>query len=45
MGLDLDGALREAGKARKFSGWGRDLLDPNYKRYVAPPVFPNDRTP
>jgi hypothetical protein len=40
MGLDLSGALRDAGKTRTFSGWDRDLLDPKYKRYVAPPVFP-----
>lgn len=40
MGLDLDRALREKGMTRTFSGWGRDLLDPKYERYVAPPTFP-----
>jgi hypothetical protein len=45
MGLDLDKPLREAGMERRFSGWGRNLLDPNYKRYVAPPVFPVANTP
>jgi hypothetical protein len=37
MDLDLDAALHDAGMDRKFPGWGRDLLDPNYRRYVAPP--------
>lgn len=40
MGLDLDRAIRDAGLNRRFSGWGRDLLDPKYERYVAPPTFP-----
>lgn len=40
MGLDLSGILRDEGMTRTFSGWDRDLLDPKYKRYVAPPVFP-----
>lgn len=42
MGLDLDlnRVLREKGMTRTFSGWGRDLLDPKYERYVAPPTFP-----
>ena len=40
MNLDLDGAVEKAGIARKFPGWARDLLDPKYDRYVAPPVFP-----
>jgi hypothetical protein len=40
MGLDLDRALRDKGMTRTFSGWGRDLLDPKYERYVAPPTFP-----
>lgn len=40
MGLDLSRALQEKGMMRTFSGWDRDLLDPKYKRYVAPPVFP-----
>ncbi len=37
--LDLDGAVRAAGIARKFPGWARDLLDPKYDRYVAPPAL------
>jgi len=37
MGLDLDGVIKQAGAERKFSGWGRNLLDPKYDRYVAPP--------
>jgi hypothetical protein len=45
MGLDLDGTLRDADVARKFSGWGRDLLDRNHRRYGAPPPFPNSWTP
>ena len=45
MGLDLDRAIRNAGWERKFSGWGRDLLDPQYRRYVAPPVHPNSWGP
>jgi hypothetical protein len=36
MDLDLDGVLRRSGMQRRFSGWARDLLDPNYRRYVAP---------
>jgi hypothetical protein len=40
MDLDLDGALKDAGIERRFPGWGRDLLDPSYKPYVAPPTFP-----
>ena len=40
MGLDLSAALEAKGMTRTFSGWDRDLLDPSYKRYVAPPVFP-----
>ncbi|MBI3197616.1 MAG: hypothetical protein HYZ40_08900 [Rhodospirillales bacterium] len=45
MGLDLSAALREAGMTRTFSGWDRDLLDPKYKRYVAPPAFPVTNAP
>jgi hypothetical protein len=45
MGLDLDRIVRDAGVERKFSGWGRDLLDPRYKRYVAPPQFAVRDTP
>jgi len=40
MGLDLSAALQDKGMTRTFSGWDRDLLDPKYKRYVTPPVFP-----
>jgi hypothetical protein len=40
MGLDLSGALSDAGMTRRFSGWDRDLLDPKYQRYVAPDFFP-----
>lgn len=40
MGVDAGRLLQEKGKTRRFPGWGRDLLDPNYERYVAPPVFP-----
>ena len=40
MGLDLSRALRDEGMTRTFSGWDRALLDPKYKRYVTPPVFP-----
>jgi hypothetical protein len=40
MGLDLSAVLRKEGMTRTFSGWDRDLLDPKYKRYVTPPVFP-----
>ncbi len=39
MNLDLDGAVRREGVARKFPGWARDLLDPKHDPYVAPPVF------
>jgi hypothetical protein len=45
MGLDADTALRSSGTERVFSGWGRDLLDPKYKRYVASPVFPIQNAP
>ena len=45
MGLDLSGALRDAGMTRTFSGWDRDLLDPRYQRYVAPPMFPVTNAP
>lgn len=42
MGLaaDADRVLQEQNESRRFSGWKRDLLDPKYKRYVAPPDFP-----
>jgi hypothetical protein len=39
MGFDPDKIMRDAGVERRFSGWGRDLLDTSYKRYVAPPQF------
>jgi hypothetical protein len=45
MGLDLDGAIRDAGMERRFSGWNRHLLDPDYRRYVAPPQFSVGTTP
>jgi hypothetical protein len=45
MGLDLDSAVRRAGFDRRFSGWGRDLLDPSYKPYAAPPSFAVTNTP
>ncbi|MDP1753156.1 MAG: hypothetical protein Q8L22_27185 [Reyranella sp.] len=45
MNLDLDGAVRAAGVARRFPGWARDLLDPRYDRYVAPPDFPVTNAP
>lgn len=42
MGLaaEADRLLHEQKESRRFSGWNRDLLDPKYKRYAAPPVFP-----
>lgn len=42
MDLDLDSAIRDAGIERRFPGWGRNLIDPTYKPYVAPPQFPTD---
>lgn len=42
---DLDGAVQAAGIARKFPGWARNLLDPKYDRYVAPPDFPVTNAP
>jgi hypothetical protein len=45
MGLDANAALRNSGAARQFSGWDRDLLDPKYKPYTAPPVFPIQGAP
>ncbi len=45
MGIDLDGAVRREGVARKFPGWARDLLDPKYDRYVAPSDFPVTNAP
>jgi hypothetical protein len=45
MNLDLDGAIQDAGIERKFPGWGRNLLDPAYKPYVAPAMFPTDNRP
>ena len=38
--IDLDSAVRDAGIERRLPGWGRDILDPKYDRYVAPPIFP-----
>lgn len=40
VAADADRVLQEKNESRRFSGWNRDLLDPKYKRYVAPPVFP-----
>lgn len=40
MKVNVDGPVRDAGIERKLPGWGRDLFDPKYERYVAPPVFP-----
>jgi hypothetical protein len=45
MGLDADAALRQRGMEQVFPGWGRDLLDPRYKPYVAPPQFAVSDTP
>jgi len=45
MGLDLDGVMKRAGVERKFSGWGRNLLDPKYDRYVAPSQLAVTQTP
>ena len=45
MGLDADAALRRSGTERRFSGWGRNLLDPDYRPYVAPPQFAVTDTP
>jgi hypothetical protein len=42
MDLDLDGVIRDAGIERRLPGWGRNLLDPGYQPYVAPPTFPSD---
>jgi hypothetical protein len=42
MDLDLDSAIRDAGIERRFPGWGRNLVDPAYKPYVAPPMFPTE---
>ena len=42
MHLDLSTAIRNKGLERVFPGWGRDVLDPTYQPYVAPPqVRPN----
>lgn len=41
QGFDLDRVIENAKiNPRVLSGWGRDLLDPKYQRYVAPPTFP-----
>jgi hypothetical protein len=42
MGLDLDSAVRDAGIERRLPGWGRNIIDPGYDRYVAPPQFPTE---
>ena len=36
MNLDLDDAVRKAGVERKLPGWGRDLLNPDYRPYKKP---------
>jgi hypothetical protein len=45
MALDLDKVVRAAGMERRFSGWGRNLLDPAYRPYVAPPPVAVTQTP
>jgi len=45
MDLDLDGVVKEAGIERRLPGWGRNLLDPAYRPYVAPPMFPPNNPP
>jgi hypothetical protein len=45
MDLDLDGVVRDAGIERRLPGWGRNLLDPAYRPYVAPPTFPPNNPP
>lgn len=45
MGLDLDSAVKRAGLDRTFSGWGRNLLDPIYRPYVAPSPLAATDTP
>lgn len=40
MGLNLDAAANAHGHGERFPGWKRDLTDPSYKRFVAPPDFP-----
>jgi len=45
MALDLDDVVRDAGVERRLPGWGRNLLDPAYRPYVAPPTFPANNPP
>lgn len=45
MGLDLDSAVRDADIERRLPGWGRNILDSGYDRYVAPPALPNENRP
>lgn len=45
MDIDVGQAMQDAGVERRFSGFGRDLLDPNYKPYVAPSTFPVTNAP
>lgn len=40
--VDLDRVVQDAGIERRLPGWSRNLLDPKYDRYVAPPMFPPD---
>ncbi len=37
MHLDLSTAIRNKGLERVLPGWARDVLDPTYQPYVAPP--------
>jgi hypothetical protein len=37
MHLDLSTAIRDKDLERTFPGWGKDVLDPTYRPYVAPP--------
>jgi hypothetical protein len=45
MHLDLSTAIRNKGLDRVFPGWGRDVFDPTYRPYVAPPMFPPNLAP
>jgi hypothetical protein len=42
MHLDLGTAIRNQGIERMFPGFGRDVLDPTYKPYVAPEFPPKN---
>ena len=45
MDLDAEGAIRKAGIDRRLPGWGRNLRDPNYRRYMSPPPLAVTQTP